>query len=399
MINLPIKTLVPAIALCFALAAETAAEPRFYVAPYGNDQNHGTAESPWRTIRKAVSLARPGDTVEIAEGVYREAPLDFNRGGQPDAPVTFEAAKGATVILTYPEEGPEMRDAEMHLEEYREKWAGERVVVYESVSKITASNIVLRGITFEGWKDKAEVKTLWAICSGMEIVNRPRNIVIERCVFRNNAHCGLKLYGAPGPSDIVITDSLFEDNGHTRYDHAIYADRADRLTLRRNVFNRNYGWGIKMAHGNPKDAVIEDNYVIENGAGILMECTDAVIRRNVFARNALRDLRSPLVGGLVLRGPNVSGNLLEENVFMVNGWDLVVDSMGRQGGFGKGNILRRNVFISSPEPAVNSWGIHGMSEEKIRTAFRGFDLSFEEVDNPEELHFLWVDNIFLTAED
>ncbi|GHV28945.1 hypothetical protein AGMMS4952_13810 [Spirochaetia bacterium] len=71
----------------------------FYVsAATGSDGNAGDREHPFKTISKAAALARPGDTVLVQEGIYRErvAPA---RGGKPDAPVIYRAEKQGTVII------------------------------------------------------------------------------------------------------------------------------------------------------------------------------------------------------------------------------------------------------------------------------------------------------------
>ena len=44
----------------------------YHVAKNGSDLGKGTKEDPFLTINRAASLAQPGDTVIVHEGVYRE---------------------------------------------------------------------------------------------------------------------------------------------------------------------------------------------------------------------------------------------------------------------------------------------------------------------------------------
>jgi hypothetical protein len=67
-------------------AAATAAE--LYVSPKGNNKNPGTAQAPFATIARAVQAAKPGDTVKIAPGLYREQ-ITFRKSGTKNAPITF----------------------------------------------------------------------------------------------------------------------------------------------------------------------------------------------------------------------------------------------------------------------------------------------------------------------
>lgn len=65
-----------------------------HVAKTGSDAAAGTAGEPLLTIGAAAALARPGDTVVVHAGVYREW-VNPPRGGTADAPITYRAALGA----------------------------------------------------------------------------------------------------------------------------------------------------------------------------------------------------------------------------------------------------------------------------------------------------------------
>ena len=64
-----------------------------YVSPSGNDRNSGSSGSPFATIGKAAEKAKPGDTVKIGPGIYREQ-ITFKKGGKKGAPVTFAGTRG-----------------------------------------------------------------------------------------------------------------------------------------------------------------------------------------------------------------------------------------------------------------------------------------------------------------
>ena len=64
-----------------------------YVSPSGNDKNPGSAAAPFATIARAAAAAKPGDTVKIGPGLYREQ-ITFKKGGKKGAPVTFAGTRG-----------------------------------------------------------------------------------------------------------------------------------------------------------------------------------------------------------------------------------------------------------------------------------------------------------------
>lgn len=65
-----------------------------------SDNHAGTAEAPWKTISRAAAAEelRPGDTVVIRSGVYREH-VGVEVCGTRDQPITFTAAPGARVVI------------------------------------------------------------------------------------------------------------------------------------------------------------------------------------------------------------------------------------------------------------------------------------------------------------
>jgi hypothetical protein len=52
-----------------------------------------------RTISRAADIVEPGDTVIIHNGIYREAAV-IEKSGTFNNPITFQAAVGASVIMT-----------------------------------------------------------------------------------------------------------------------------------------------------------------------------------------------------------------------------------------------------------------------------------------------------------
>lgn len=58
--------------------------------PFASDDNQGTKEKPFKTISKAVSVLKEGDSVIVGKGVYRERVV--LPSGKVNSPVSIEAA-------------------------------------------------------------------------------------------------------------------------------------------------------------------------------------------------------------------------------------------------------------------------------------------------------------------
>jgi parallel beta-helix repeat protein len=69
-------------------------------SPKAADTNSGTEARPWKTISRAAQAKelKPGDTVYIKTGLYREA-VNITVCGLPGQPITFAAAPGAYVVV------------------------------------------------------------------------------------------------------------------------------------------------------------------------------------------------------------------------------------------------------------------------------------------------------------
>src|SRR4051812_22606096 len=70
-----------------------------HVATTGSDTACGSEDRPFRTINRAAAVARPGDTVRVHGGEYREW-VTPPRGGLSDRRrITYEAAAGEHVVI------------------------------------------------------------------------------------------------------------------------------------------------------------------------------------------------------------------------------------------------------------------------------------------------------------
>lgn len=72
---------------------------KYHVSNTKVSQQKGTAEQPFHTISQAAALARPGDTVTVHTGTYREWVNPAN-GGTADSPIVYQSAGDGEVVIT-----------------------------------------------------------------------------------------------------------------------------------------------------------------------------------------------------------------------------------------------------------------------------------------------------------
>jgi alpha-N-arabinofuranosidase len=81
------------------LTGSCARAKEYHVSKDGNDNNDGSVAKPFLTIFNAASLAQPGDTITVHEGIYRER-INPPRGGISDSKrIVYRAAPGEVVVI------------------------------------------------------------------------------------------------------------------------------------------------------------------------------------------------------------------------------------------------------------------------------------------------------------
>src|SRR5258708_4023091 len=87
-----------ALGLFLVLLSRTRAG-EYFVSPAGNDAADGSLGAPFRTIAKALSMALPGDSVELRAGTYREL-VNPPRSGTAGSPITIENYQGEQAVIS-----------------------------------------------------------------------------------------------------------------------------------------------------------------------------------------------------------------------------------------------------------------------------------------------------------
>jgi parallel beta-helix repeat protein len=96
------KCLLTVFLLCISIGTmltRGAYADTYYVSPSGNDTAAGSETAPWRTIQHGADALKPGDTLTVEVGVYREH-IELKHGGTIASPITISARFGAHVIIT-----------------------------------------------------------------------------------------------------------------------------------------------------------------------------------------------------------------------------------------------------------------------------------------------------------
>lgn len=207
----------------------------YYVSTSGSDSNPGTSSRPWRTITKAVSIAKAGETVYVRGGTYSEQ-VNLYKSGAASAPITFQA---------YPNETPVISGNSLSM------------ATWSALVKITGSYI-----TFSGF----EV----SYSSYIGVIVTGTHDTVDRVYAHHNKQNGILLAGDynTAQNNRVWRNALSNEYAQagswaTGLSAARDADGVtDYATIRNNTVWENWGEGISSYEAN--GTVIDGNVTHDN---------------------------------------------------------------------------------------------------------------------------------------
>ena len=358
-----------------------------------NDANPGSDAQPFRTIGAAAALAQPGDLVQIHSGVYREK-VTITSSGTQEQPISFEAAPGATVVIT----GADpltgwSKDADdtysipwpHHLfqgDKYNPGGAEQVFIAGALLLKVSSLNGLTDGTFFVDLQrkrlhlrasrnpDEAQVERpiegsvrskLW-IVSGAHVHTRGLRFryaanraqqgmaqfngdhdVVEDCIFEWSNSTGADFHAA----DIAVRGCTFQDNGQQGFTaNSAHRLHMDGCTVQCNN-NKNYprGW---EAGGNKlcftRGAILEHCRFLKNhGNGVWFDISnvDCTVRNCLIADNEDAGIFYEISYGLYAH----------DNVIVGNGLAKTKGAWGANGGIcvssSPGCVVERNLILGN----------------------------------------------------
>jgi parallel beta-helix repeat protein len=276
----------------------------YFVAGTGKDNNHGNSPaSPFRTIQKALDLARAGDVVNVMNGEYRNtcgdcAIAEFKRSGAEGAWITLRAYPGHKPVLNFDSwKAILIKGGASYIEISGLEIHGDRAdYTFEYCRAESAKNNQYcngSGINIDGREDgphkphhiRIAGNHIWQCPAGginaiqADYVTIEDNIIHENAWYSRFAMSGISIYQAwnsdekAGPKIIVRRNRVF--NNRSLVDWMVQNKLSDGNGIiiddLRNTQNQSH---IGPYHGG---VLVENNLCFNNGgAGITAYLSDGV---------------------------------------------------------------------------------------------------------------------------
>lgn len=300
--------------LCSVAEATT-----YTVSIAGNDGNPGSLDAPYRTIAKAVSVAKSGDIVQVRKGTYNES-LTINSSG--------------ITITGYADERPVL-DGQNKIPG---QWYG--------MFYVNGANVQIKGFEIANSAQRG-------------IVLHGINDTVSNVYVHDSRENGILIDG----DNCVVEDSVVTRNAMSNYNSAgngmwsggLNAARGDDSIASRNIIRRNKvfnNWGEGLSTFEADGTVIEDNVVYDNYSVNLYisDTRNALVQRNIVYNTAAAPLRggNPPAGVAmwdeVASKPRSTNNKIINNLirgsFGVHTWDNVP-------AFSDESLVAHNTVVSS----------------------------------------------------
>lgn len=321
-----------------------------------------------RTISDAIRRARPGDTIIVRAGVYREPTIVVDR------PVTL-------------------------IGEGRPTLDGEGT---HQIMTVTADDVTIRGLRFAHVgttyiEDRAAITTIGVhgcTIEDNEVDDAFFGIYLNNttdCVVRGNTIRGLAVRETSSGNGIHLWSSRrieVADNRVSGQRDGIYLEFTHNADVHGNISEHNLRYGLHFMYSD--DCQYRDNTFSQNGAGVavmyahrvtmtgnrfvdnwggsaygllLKEIFDGHVAHNLFQRNTT---------GLMIDGANRLQ--ADSNVFDENGWALKLDGSTQDARF-TANDFRGNTFDVGATGRTLSTTMRG----NYWDAYKGYDLNRDGV--------------------
>ena len=222
----------------------------YYVSTSGNDAGSGTASSPWRTLRFAVTRvpANQGHTIRISAGTFVE-------GGQFNVPpgVNIEGAGVDQTIIK--------AASSFYFNPGDPGFALDKFLMTLSSSGQTAGNQTLRNFTLDG-----DGKRLHG---GIYVKSRS-NVSIQSIKVQNTNFCGLWIWDVKASAlrDVRLVNCSWGSTGWAS--GALQLANLENVTIERLNVDENTGYGIKaLGSGGNRitNMKVSDSRISVNPAG------------------------------------------------------------------------------------------------------------------------------------
>ncbi|MDT3699212.1 MAG: right-handed parallel beta-helix repeat-containing protein [Thermincola sp.] len=327
----------------------------YYVHPSGSDLEPGTINNPFKTIKKAVSLAEAGETIYIRGGTYNERVV-LQRSGLPKQPIT---------IRNYPDEIAIIDGTGL-------TWTGSSTLWGGLIDTNEKSHFNLIGLTIQNSP---------AFGIGRAYRSNPQktsHVLVENCIVYNTLAAGISFISG---EDIAIEHNIVDNACNTTISNqeCLSLSRIDRFTIKHNIVCNGttppapVGKGGEMINVKDgcKNGVVAYNTVFNyRKLGIFLDAYQSTQENIEVYRNVVYQLTPQLTNGIAIgceRGGLLRNINLHHNIVCNTQWGFIIAGWG---GGGYKHTMEDIYILNNTCYNINTAGIYHTNPDCLNVTIR-----------------------------
>src|SRR5690625_4303417 len=257
----------------------------YYLSPSGDDSNPGTFNQRWKTISKANSILKPGDTVTLADGIYNGIINPVNSGKSSKERIIYQSETPLGAILIGDESS-----------KYIINLTGKHFITIDGFKMLptqggfgyidNCSHITL---------ENSHMENSSGVFIQLYFINSHYNRLLFNTITRAVNRTHDSKISSDGCRFLNSTHNLIEGNSFSKIGHSplnLYASSPELCAyniIRGNIFHN--GWGRNFESFNPDRCLFENNIISDafNGAMSAGSGSQPFFYNSVFRNNFIYD--------------------------------------------------------------------------------------------------------------
>ncbi len=300
----------------------------YYVATDGDDSNPGSADAPFLTFSKAVSVLQAGDVLQVMDGTYNET-LTVSVSGTQDAPITITSRSAVLNLKGAKSNGIVVNGSYVNVSGFEVSGATEFGIIVSGANVIIENNVVHDNVTRNG-VGTCGLSSSWG--SALKVrVGGANTIIRNNTVFNN---CGEGIAVTRGVTALLENNTVYDN-----YSVNLYVDNSPYVTVQNNTI---YCTGTYLRDGKRPIGIAlgEEAY---SGWG-------AQLHDILISDNSIADCHT----GIAAFHSNVDGtltNLTIDNNNVPGGQvrSISLQSASNQNVVVSNNSIFNNVYVNQPD--------------------------------------------------
>jgi hypothetical protein len=360
-----------------------------YTTAVGNDGNNGTSADPFATIAKAMSIAKPGDTIWVDAGTYAAAVTvtkHIDIIGAGNTTIVQAGAGNNAFILSSASAGASLSDRTV-IKKMRVNTSSKGVYMDQHVDHVLIDSmtfdVTAQGIHFnnlsgtsEGWTISNSAFNNHTLGINVATTASMDTMVISNNTFTNISSRGIYV-GQSNTTvgtfdDVVISGNTFTTVGTASNTSAMYFEKLSNATIEDNIITNSgtstnaRGIIASLKFASYSNITIQRNKINETrggsptlGFGVQVSAlTDATLPASlsgvVVSSNEISGYRN----GISIEGiTNWTTVSIQNNLVQGGGWSLNANSTGSGGG--AMTAVSNNSFSGGSLGAINNLSAAG----------------------------------------